>query len=217
MKKIGRRCNKLYRRLCINRSATKKEIKAAYREMVREAHPDTGGSNEDFIKVQEAYHVLSDKSRKRHYDQTGEWVAMGIPEQTRIQQKANDVLAAEFARILSEKSGEIFYIDVIRTIKNGIRAKLQHADKNLKEIKATLDAASNILELIEYKGKSVNVLEGVMFNIISENEHAKVRFLDEKEGFLAALDIIVQYRYNFKSKGAQNFSYEYINVTTTSG
>ncbi len=39
-------------------SATLAEVKAAYREKVKEHHPDQGGAVQDFIRLQEAYEFL---------------------------------------------------------------------------------------------------------------------------------------------------------------
>lgn len=44
-----------FRTLGITRDADEAEVKAAYREKVKAAHPDRGGSEEDFARVQEAY------------------------------------------------------------------------------------------------------------------------------------------------------------------
>ncbi len=216
MKRIGRKCNKLYRRLGINRTASQKEIKAAYREMAREVHPDAGGSNEEFIKVQEAYHVLSDKARKRNYDQTGEWISTGIPEQTRINQKANDILAMAFSEMINGKKSDIVYFDVIGAIKKHLRDNIRNADEHLDKIKGTLEVANTILDMIEYSGESINVFEGVLFNIIRENEVAKASFLENKEGFKAALELIKKYGFRFKSKDIPGMIYKIHATTSTS-
>jgi curved DNA-binding protein CbpA len=46
--------------LHISPPATQSEITAQYRERVKDAHPDTGGSAEEFKRVKEAYTVLSE-------------------------------------------------------------------------------------------------------------------------------------------------------------
>jgi hypothetical protein len=61
----------LYATLGVSKSATPAEIKAAYRRLVLEHHPDRAGENADasvFIEVTRAYEVLSDPSRRTEYD-----------------------------------------------------------------------------------------------------------------------------------------------------
>ena len=61
--------------LGVNKSASKDEIKKAYRKLALKYHPDkTKGdksSEEKFKEASEAYHVLSDEKRKTNYDQFG--------------------------------------------------------------------------------------------------------------------------------------------------
>ncbi len=49
-----------YEILGVKPSASQEDIEAAYRERAREAHPDTGGSKQEFLEVQEAYETLSE-------------------------------------------------------------------------------------------------------------------------------------------------------------
>lgn len=63
-----------YEVLGLSKNATKQEIKAAYRKLAKEFHPDRNKSTdaeEKFKEIQEAYEVLSDDSKKQAYDQYG--------------------------------------------------------------------------------------------------------------------------------------------------
>lgn len=62
----------LYATLDIEPGASEKEIKAAWRKLAKATHPDQGGDEADFRRVQEAYEVLSDSERRRIYDRYGE-------------------------------------------------------------------------------------------------------------------------------------------------
>ena len=65
----------LYERMGVDRSATKSEIKAAYRKLASEFHPDRNrgeGAHETMQSIQEAYSVLSKPDRREHYDRSGE-------------------------------------------------------------------------------------------------------------------------------------------------
>jgi DnaJ-class molecular chaperone len=63
----------LYKLLGLERSASQTDIKKAYQRGALKHHPDkNNGEDEMFKKIQQAYEVLSDDGKKRHYDMTGQ-------------------------------------------------------------------------------------------------------------------------------------------------
>jgi curved DNA-binding protein len=64
-----------YQTLGVSRTATDKEIKAAYRKLARQHHPDANKGNkaseEKFKELAEAYEVLKDPEKRRRYDRLG--------------------------------------------------------------------------------------------------------------------------------------------------
>ncbi|OCT47435.1 hypothetical protein CLCR_03522 [Cladophialophora carrionii] len=69
-----------YAVLGVLRSATQAEIKIAYNRLVLKAHPDKGGSQSDFIKIQAAWEVLRDASARAEFDRKNPH-ATGVPGQ----------------------------------------------------------------------------------------------------------------------------------------
>ncbi|MFO8101420.1 MAG: DnaJ C-terminal domain-containing protein [Dehalococcoidia bacterium] len=65
-----------YQILGINRDASEKEIKQAYRKLARKYHPDVNpgdkSSEAKFKEVNEAYEVLSDSEKRKKYDRFGD-------------------------------------------------------------------------------------------------------------------------------------------------
>jgi molecular chaperone DnaJ len=61
-----------YEILGVSRSATKDEIKKAYRKLAHTHHPDKGGGDEEkFKEINRAYEVLGDEQKRAQYDQFG--------------------------------------------------------------------------------------------------------------------------------------------------
>jgi len=60
-----------YKTLGVEKKASPDEIKAAFRRLAMEHHPDRGGNPEKFKEINEAYQVLSDSQKRTQYDQFG--------------------------------------------------------------------------------------------------------------------------------------------------
>ena len=65
-----------YNILGVNRNASEKEIKQAFRRLARKHHPDVNPGDttaeEKFKQISEAYEVLSDKEKRKKYDRFGD-------------------------------------------------------------------------------------------------------------------------------------------------
>lgn len=71
-----------YEVLEVDKSASQKEIKKAYRKLAKQYHPDRNAGDpsaqEKFKEVSEAYEVLSDDQKRQAYDQYGHAGAQGF-------------------------------------------------------------------------------------------------------------------------------------------
>lgn len=64
-----------YKTLGVERTATDKEIKSAFRKLARKHHPDVNPGDKEaekrFKQINEAYQVLSDPEKRKKYDELG--------------------------------------------------------------------------------------------------------------------------------------------------
>ncbi|XP_047046081.1 chaperone protein dnaJ 11, chloroplastic-like [Lolium rigidum] len=77
------RCT-LYEVLGLRAGATGGEIKAAYRRLARELHPDVAGAaGDDFIRLHDAYATLADPDARARYDRDAVAQAYAQPPASR--------------------------------------------------------------------------------------------------------------------------------------
>ena len=57
-----------YQTLGVSPQADQKEIKKAFRKLAMKHHPDKGGDEAEFKKIQNAYDTLSDPQKRQQYD-----------------------------------------------------------------------------------------------------------------------------------------------------
>lgn len=153
-----------YKVIGVEKSATEKDIKQAYRKLARKLHPDVNPNNkaaqEKFKEVNEAYQVLSDPAKRKKYDALGanwqqyeqyqraggqgpfQWGQGGTQYRTFTQ----DDLASIFGNLGGEDAGS--FSDFFRTIFGGgfadtPRAQARpHRGQDLEQpIEITLDEA----------------------------------------------------------------------------
>ena len=74
-----------YKTLGVERTASEKEIKSAYRKLARKFHPDVNPGNKDaekrFKEINEAYQVLGDPEKRKKYDALGADWQRGTPDE----------------------------------------------------------------------------------------------------------------------------------------
>lgn len=99
---------KLYETLGINKSASEKDIKKAYRRLAMQYHPDKGGDEQKFKEINAAYQILSDPKKRSNYDQFG---LEGVSDESGGSVGVPDIFdlfgfRSTFSKSVSRKKGE---------------------------------------------------------------------------------------------------------------
>lgn len=148
----------LYAILGIGRDADTEDIKRAYRQKAKKAHPDAGGNDFEMSMISSAYRVLSNAEQRAEYDRTGE-----VPENAEDSETKE---AREVFAMLCEK----FFLGhvAVASVKKSVSA----FDKNISE---------EIARERERIARDKKRIESTIARIVREPENSILRgFLEQK-------------------------------------
>tara|TARA_R110000744_G_scaffold371682_1_gene482845 strand:+ start:4723 stop:5319 length:597 start_codon:yes stop_codon:yes gene_type:complete len=174
---------KYYEILGLTNEATDGDIKKAYRKLAKENHPDTGGDEETFKKIAEAYGVLSDGEKRSRYDR-------GEPVEAESKEgRARRNISKIFDTIINSDFFDPASTDISKRINGEINeATLKMNDdredmeihiRKLEDIKSRINGADYLIEFVD---NSISMLKAKIARVKQEIEVAEIMSLTI-EGF----------------------------------
>jgi curved DNA-binding protein CbpA len=140
-----------YEILGVARDATSDTIRRAFRTKAMRAHPDRGGTPEDMAAVNLAYELLSDKRRRKQYDETGQ-----TQQGPTLRQEATQQIGLAVQAVIEAGSD-----DLLTHVREGIAKNQTEVANNL----ANLAQRQRRLQKLSgrYSTKApVNIVQGVI-------------------------------------------------------
>lgn len=180
----------LYKILNIPETATKTEIKKAYRALAKKYHPDKGLKKNTtlFNEITQAYKILSDDTKRAYYDKTGD--IDDKPKFSIYQQ-----IAKEF-QIIIDSSPDLAQINIIDTLKDKIEGRLKKAEEHLNDLEKLIVTREGLTKRIirkdeiESNNVLLKVLEGNINKLKADIEQVK----KDQETFKNMLEILAEYK-----------------------
>jgi curved DNA-binding protein CbpA len=148
----------LYGVLGVAAAATVGEIKAAYWRAAKTAHPDAGGSAQEFGVVKLAHAVLSDPERRARYDRTGEVVE---PEPDNTEQGALGLIGAMLESVLAAEKDPID-CDLVAIMKRHLIAQIAEVSRKLEVTRRSIDRAERMRGRFRRNKPGHNTIERVL-------------------------------------------------------
>ena len=151
-----------YDELGVDKDATDKEIKKAYKKKAMSTHPDKGGSEEEFKKTNEAYLVLSDPQQRRKFDETGS------TEDDRPVDDTIQRLSALFFAVIQQNKARLNEFDIIGKMLEIIEGETQVAFADIKKAEVEIASIERLTGKITNSKGEDNIFEGMINGRIGE-------------------------------------------------
>jgi len=155
-----------YKLLGLDRKATPKDIKNAYRKLARKYHPDLNPNDKDakrnFQQINEANEVLSDPEKRKKYDQYGEdWKhAEEFEKAKQYQEQPPDSRGARFSGAQSEGDFSDFFESMFggaSTSGRSRQVKYRGEDYNAEIHLDLIDAYKTHKQTLTVNGKNIRI------------------------------------------------------------
>ncbi|MGA2407193.1 MAG: J domain-containing protein [Bacteroidales bacterium] len=155
-----------YKLLGINKTATPKDIKNAYRKLARKYHPDLNpkdkNAKKNFQQINEANEVLSDPEKRKKYDQYGkDWQhSEQFEKQKQYQQQSSNSRGARYSGSQSEGDFSDFFESMFGRAAGGGRGrqvKYRGEDFTAELHLELIDAYKTNKQTLTVNGKKIRI------------------------------------------------------------
>lgn len=155
-----------YKILGVDKTATEKDIKSAYRKLARKYHPDLNPDNKDanrnFQQINEANEVLSDPEKRKKFDQYGkDWQhADEFEKQNRYRESASRQSGQRFSGGQSEGDFSDFFENLFggsEGASRGRQAKYRGEDLKAELQLNLIDAFKTRKQTLTINGQKIRI------------------------------------------------------------
>jgi len=190
----------LYETLGIDKSASKSEIKKAYRDLAAKHHPDVGGKEEIFKKISAAHDILKDEISRSHYDDTGE----DKKKELNFEQLAAAFIQAQIIPAI-EQIDNVDNCDMLELFNKIISTMLMDCTKALDDLESDTEdivKLESIINRMKIKDGASNIFTQILTaEVISRRKNVamlKDQWQTEK-GFMEQLqEVLKSYEYEYE-------------------
>lgn len=186
-----------YQLLNVSREAGAPEIRAAFRQLAKSAHPDAGGAPETWATLQRAYDILMDAEARAHFDATGE---AADPKRVAGDGKAMEYISLTLGLALTGDK-DLLGTDLVKAIEEALRHKRDETQDFVARAERALARVKRLRKRFARKTDGANDLEGML----DWHETALAEGLESNKARVVhltrALEIIAQYEFSPEGGG----------------
>lgn len=186
-----------YSTLGVDRTATKAEIRAAFRKKAKAAHPDHGGSNEKLHELKSMSLLLLDDKRRDRFDRTGDAGEKEVDNSASLAMvRAQAALDAVFSQL--EASGkDANRVDLVEGAVNVLQRGLIDAKRHREKAQKDADRLRRIGQRFKAKEGKTNVLGAIYEARAKDMEYNIEKNLQESEVSKSAILLLQDHEYEW--------------------
>jgi curved DNA-binding protein CbpA len=189
----------LYDILGLSKNATFEEIKAKYKSLAQQHHPDKGGDPELFKEIKNAYEVLSDPVNRKKYDTTGHYESG-----TSLRDQALEQLSRLFFNLLPNINPDLD--DLILIMKNESRREKLNINNNINTCNGYIFRLKKIISKIKKKNdQGENLLKMFAENQLKNHENELQNFIRQIQVVDKVIEMLEDYQYGDVATLIENF------------
>lgn len=175
-----------YEVLGVAKDAPFAEIKAAYRRLAKRLHPDIGGDPDAFADVAAAYAVLSDETRRKQYDETGDAEVLRVEGQARM--LITDILLQAI-----EVESNPLAVDLLGRMREVIQRAMGKRNEAVETAEAKIARRQRLVGRFRRKTEGDNFLEDALVWSIKRLQEPIRRAEDEQKVARRAIEILEEF------------------------
>lgn len=177
-----------YEALGVGPEATTGEIKRAYKARAKTAHPDAGGSADEFDRIGKAYKLLTDQRLRERYDKTGS------TEEVTSNTLANAINALGIRFVLALGSPEVEHTDVVRLVRTSIEKDIMKLTGDINEAKTVIEKVKRVQKrIVKKRGDMHDFVKAAYDDVTMDAKRKIMHAEDEIETFRKSLELLKDY------------------------
>jgi curved DNA-binding protein CbpA len=185
----------LYALFGVPRTATKDEIKKAFRKKMKDAHPDReDGDHELAVKLNLAWDILGNDEKRKIYDETGAIPGNCEPS---LDDKARQCLASAFAQMLADEIDFPTNQDPLARLLKAMKDSIAQYEYEVKAIDSYLAKLDKKLARVKFTGTGMDIWTAVIEDKKRKHEGNRQKFKEAIEVTNRSLEIIKDYQGQF--------------------
>lgn len=188
----------LYEIFGVRRNASHEAIKKAFRARVKTAHPDAGGTADEFRLVHLAWRVLSDPERRRRYDETGQVEDLAADT---AEAKVLSVVAWAFGAALEQlgkRGADLVHSDMIAEMRSALSRRASEASNRATRLSSNRKALSQLLGRFDRRSDGPNLLEEMLSSQIIEIDRMLEKIDEDRRLVERAAKLLEDYSFRYE-------------------